>query len=385
MNKKKYRLSDIISAAGLLLIIYGFAAAMILMPDKTFSEEENRALQTFPRFSLEALTSGDFAKDISDYCSDQMPLRSLFVGAKATAEALLGKNENNDVIIGNGGYIISKSDYTDFTATDKNLAAIRAFAKSSDVDLRVAIAGRAQDVLLGYMPELYPAKEVSDDVFAHVTDALDGISQIDLLAPLRLRADRGEYVYYRTDHHWTTLGAYYAYVEIMASYEIEPYPLEFFTRETVSDEFFGTTWSKAGMKWIAPDTMEFFRFEGDSAFVCEIVERETSFDGFYDRSYLEKKDKYSTFIGGNNGRVRITAHGGKERETLVLIKDSFGHSLAPFLAMHFDLDILDLRYYKTQSVSDVIAQSGADKVLIMYNLDSILSGDTLVQLNIDMK
>ncbi|MBQ8249571.1 MAG: hypothetical protein IJY93_06795 [Clostridia bacterium] len=385
MNKKKYRLSDIISVAGLLVIIYGFAVSMILSPDKTFSEDENRTLQTFPRFSFESLTNGEFAEKISKYCADQMPLRSVFIDVKAAAETLLGKVENNNVVIGNDGYIIAKSDYTDFTDADKNLGAIKEFAESNEVQLRVAIAGRSQDVLLRYMPELYPAKEVSDGTFAHVTDGLDGITQIDLLEPLRQRADEGEYVYYRTDHHWTTLGAYYAYVEIMDSYGLEPYPLEYFTPEVVSEEFYGTTWSKAGMKWVSPDTMEFFRFEGDDAYVTEIVERETSFDGFYDRSYLEKKDKYSAFIGGNSGRVRITAQDGKERETLVLIKDSFGHSLAPFLAMHFDLDILDLRYYTAQSVSDVIAESGAGKVLIIYNLDSVLSGDTLVQLNVEME
>ncbi len=385
MNKKHYRLSDIISVAGLLVIIYGFAVSMILAPDKTFSEDENRALQTFPGFSLETVTNGKFAEKISKYCADQMPLRSLFIDVKAAAETLLGKGENNNVIIGSDGYIISKSDYTDFTKANKNLDAIKEFVDSNEAQLRVAIAGRSQDVLFRYMPERYPAREISDAAFAGVTNGLDGAVQINLLEPLRLRADEGEYVYYRTDHHWTTLGAYYAYVEIIESYGIEPYPLEYFTREAASEEFFGTTWSKAGMKWINPDTIEFFRFPGDEAFVTEIIDSETSFAGFYDRSYLEKKDKYSSFIGGNSGRVRITAPNGEDRETLVLIKDSFGHSLAPFLAMHFDLDILDLRYFTEKSVSDVIAESGADKVLIMYNLDSILSDDTLVQLNIEME
>lgn len=380
MNKNKKRISDILSIVGLLVIIYGFAVAMILLPDKTFSEEENRTLQTFPKFTLEALDNGSYTKKIGTYFADQIPLRGLFVGTKAACETWLGKHENNNVIIGRDGHIIAKSDFANYTVMDKNLGAIREFDESNELDLRVAIAPRAQDALLSYMPELYPAKEISEREFARVFGGLDGVEQVDLLTPLRLRAKSGEYVYYRTDHHWTTLGAYYAYVEIIKSYGIEPYPIEYFSRETVSEEFFGTTWSKAGMRWIAPDSMEFFRFDGDEAFVTEITDNDTELEGFYDFSYLDKKDKYSAFIGGNNGRVRISIPQGKVRETLVLVKDSFGHSVAPFLAMHFNLEIIDFRYYK-QSFSELLEQTGADKVLILYNLDSLAASSELLQLN----
>lgn len=375
---KKYSAADIITTVGLLVVIYGFAVAMIASPDKEYSEDENRYLQTLPRFSIESVTSGKYTKDIASYCSDQMPLRGAFVGAKAAVEAASLKKENNSVLRGKDGYIIAKNDYADFDMMKKNIAAIKYFADVCGADLRVAVAGRSQDVLLRYMPSLYPAKEVSDAVFDRLNDTLD-TAQIDLLTPLRERADGGEYVYYKTDHHWTTLGAYYAYVEIISSYGIEPYPLEYFRRETVSDEFYGTTWSKAGMKWIGPDQMEFFRFEGDENFVCEIVDSGEIIDGFYERSYLDGKDKYSAFIGGNNGRVKIYLdEPQKDRETLVLIKDSFAHSLAPFLAMHFDLDVIDLRYYKLP-VAEVIAESAAEKVLIMYNIDSLISAkDTLL-------
>ncbi len=390
MNKqKKYRLPDIITAAGLLLIIYGFAAALLITPDKDFSEDENRALQTLPNFSLESLTSGEYTKQIAAYCTDQMPFRGVFVGAKSASELLIGKRENNGVILGSDGHIIAKSDRANLAVMDKNLAVINKFADGIDIPLHVAIAGRSQDVLTDYIPSLYPAREVSNSAFSHLTSALDDTAQIDLLSPLRARATNGEYVYYRTDHHWTTLGAYYAYAEIMSGLGIEPYPIEYFTRETVSEEFYGTTWSKAGMKWTSPDSMEFFRFEGDDTFVTEIVDDGTLIDGMYDRSYLEKKDKYSAFIGGNNGRVRIypredSPFASDEREMLVLIKDSFGHSLAPFLAAHFDLEILDLRYYKLP-VSDVLTESGADRVLIMYNMDSLISSSNLAMLTIGMK
>ncbi len=389
MNKRKYRLSDIVSVFGLLVIIYGFAAAHFITPDKTFSEDENRSLKAFPEFSVDSLVDGSFTSDIAAYCTDQMPLRNLFVGTKAVLEASMYKNENNGVILGSDGYIISKEDYPDFASADSNLSSLVTFAELiGDKPVKIAIAGRSQDVLLSKMQSLYPADYVSDKAVSYVTEGLSELDTVDIITPLRERADNGEYVYYRTDHHWTTLGAYYAYAEIMEAFNISPLPLDFFERQTVSESFYGTTWSKAGMKWISPDSIEFFRFEGDTDLVCEITDTQTTLEGLYDSSYLDKKDKYSSFIGGNNGRVLIRSTQNTDRETLLLIKDSFAHSVAPFLAAHFDLDIIDLRYYKpiingNPSVKQLAENS--NRTLVLYNIDSIYTKNTLATLNMGVQ
>lgn len=387
MDIKKYKPWDIITVAGMLVVIYGFSVATFIVPDTKFSEDENRALQQKPKFSISTLVNGKFTSEIADYYADQIPLRNIFVGTKAVAEIAMQKQENDDVLLCSGGYIIAKDDYPDYAAVDKNLKAVNRFAAAlENVDLRVAIAGRGQDVLTKYMPALYPAEERTEKLFGHVSDSLSGITQIDLLDPLKSRADSGEYVYYRTDHHWTTLGAYYAYVEIMKSYGMEAYPLDYFTRETASDAFYGTTWSKAGMKWIKPDTIEYFRYPGDDKIVTEIVDSKETLDGMYDRDYLSVKDKYSSFIGGNNGHVKIHPSDSKEaakRETLILVKDSFGHSLAPFLAAHFNLEIIDLRYYKLPLI-DFVKETGADKMLIMYNMDSVVNSNSLAMLGVGL-
>ncbi len=386
MNKRNFRLSDFISAAGLLFIIYGFAFFHLLLPDNSFSEDENRALQTLPAFSFDSLTDGSLTAEISSYCADQMPFRNLFVGTKAIAETVLYKNENNGVLLGLDGYIIAKEEYPGYAAADANISELMTFCTSiGDKPMKVAVAGRSQDILFSKMPPLYPAAEISGRAVTYVAEAMSSLDTVDIITPLRSLAHQGEYVYYRTDHHWTTLGAYYAYAQIMNSLGMEPFTLDHFNRETVSNSFFGTTWSSAGMKWINPDSMEFFRFDGDTDFVCEIIDTNTSFSGFYDRSYLEKKDKYSAFIGGNNARVLVTATSDSNREKLLLIKDSFAHSVAPFLAAHFDLDIIDLRYYKPLLMSNPSVKEladNSDRVLVLLNLDSIYTQNNLAALNI---
>ena len=375
--KDKTRLLDILTSLFLVVIMFGFTFLILFTPDKEFSEQENRYLQQAPKLTLERLTSGKFTSEISDYFSDQFPARDIFVGAKAIAEIGIMKHENNNVTLGKDDYLIKRNDYPNFETIDKNVKAISLFGDAMEeigVPFTVAMAGRNVDVLQRYLPKFYPNQH-STNVWNHFETSMSAnnyIGYVDLKTPLKTLVDSGtdEQIYYRTDHHWTTLGAYYAYVEIMQSFGEEPLPLDYFDIQTVSTEFYGTTWSSAGMKWIKPDNMQYFRYDGDEYYITEIVDTGKIIEGFYDFDQLDKKDKYSSFIGGNNSRVDIYHSEGTIREKVLLMKDSFAHSLAPFLAYHYDLVILDLRYYKN-SVKELVIAENIDRVLIMNNLDNI--------------
>lgn len=379
----KSRLTDILTIVGMLILVFGMAIGILIVPDKEFSEQENRVLQQKPELTLESLVSGKFTSEIADYFADQLPLRDLFVGIKGVCEIGQLKLQNNDVVAASDGYIISRDTMSDYSYIDKNLASIEAFApamKELDVPFTVAFAGRRVDALQCKLPSIYP-NDNSDSLWEYFNSRMEADSElfdyVNLLEPLRARIEASdesgddELLYYRTDHHWTVFGAYYGYAEIMRAMGYEPQPLSAFTAELASDEFYGTTWSSAGMKWIKPDSLYFSRYEGDEEFTTTIADTGESFSGFYDRSYLEKKDKYSAYIGGNNARVTITKNDPTEkREKLLLIKDSYAHSVAPYLAYHFDLEILDLRYYR-KSVKDFVVENDIDRVLILNYIGSI--------------
>lgn len=370
--KKLDRAFVILFAALLLLVSVLFWA----IPDREFSETENKDLTQVPTFTIDRLLDGRYTADIADYMADQFPGRDFFIRVKAASEMALGKMANNGVILGEGGTLIPRSETVNTDNLTKNLAAIDALAEWCEkrgVPTTVAVTGRSADVLHHTLPDFY-GSAYSDALWGALTDEAYALDRpiLPLRDPLHERAKAGEYVYYRTDHHWTTLGAYYGTKEILAEMGETIAPIESYTREVVSDAFFGTTWSTSGMSWIAPDTMEYFRFEGDTDFTTTIVDDGTSFAGFYDRSYLAKKDKYSSFIGGNNALVTVTKNGGEDRPTLLLVKDSFAHSTVPFLAQHYDLVIVDIRYYK-KSTAALIDEYGADRVLVLYNIDSLTS------------
>ena len=373
------RVFVILFAALILLVSVLFWA----IPDREFSETENKDLTQIPTFTVERLMDGRYTADIADYMADQFPFRDFFIRVKATAEMALGKMGNNGVILGEGGTLIPRSETIHRDNLTKNLSAIAAFTgwcEDHGVPTTTAVAGRSMDVLHHTLPDFY-GSAYSDALWGALFQDFSDIDLkiLPLKTPLHERAKAGEYVYYRTDHHWTTLGAYYGTKEILTEMGETIAPIESYTREVVSDAFFGTTWSTSGMSWIAPDTMEYFRFAGDTDFTTTIVDDGTSFTGFYDRSYLAKKDKYSSFIGGNNALVTVRKNGDADRPTLLLVKDSFAHSAVPFLAQHYDLLIVDIRYYK-KSTAALIDEYGVDRVLVLYNIDSLTASPDSVLL-----
>lgn len=368
------RVGDLTLIALFLSAIFTFAVLFWVLPDRAVSETENRDLASLPKFTAERLLEGKYTSEIADYMADQFPARDFFVTVSAFWDRVLLRGAHNGILFGEDGTLIPRDNVPNTDNIKTNLEAIDAFAsycKARGIPTLTAITGRTADVLSHTLPDY--AGEYSARLWAALDEAASVYENANLLLlsePLKRRAEAGEYVYYRTDHHWTTLGAFYGAAEILSALGKDSLPPASYTREVVSESFTGTAWSTSGAFWTAPDTMEFFRYEGDGAFTTAIVDNGTSFEGFYDRAYLTKKDKYSAFIGGNHGLVTVTKNGGTDRPTMLLLKDSFAHAAVPFLAEQFDLVIVDLRYYKKLPV-DLPDEYGIDTVLFLYNADTL--------------
>ena len=399
-KSRESRFENILLSVLFIGFIAFFAIGFWIVPDRDFSEEENRTLSSFPEFSEESFLHGDFTADFGTYMADQFPCRNFFIGVKSLSEAVQLKGQNNDVIIGNDGYLIARSDYPDENMLSQNIANAGRFisvAEQNGIDCTVAFAGRKMDVLKDEIPALY-GSYYADRIF----EILDkdckesGVDYVNLRDALIKTEKSG--LYYKTDHHWTSLGAYYAYCEIAKEMGITPYELSDFEIETATEEFFGTTWSSAGVKWTEGDTIEYFRWEGDENLTLRIknssydykksekIEKNGAkydvFETVYVREMLEKKDKYASFVGGNNNSyVEIKMEtDGKARETLVLLRDSFADSLAPFLARHFDLVLIDLRTSTPDTIS-ICKEVGAEKILFLYNMETLTTTNDLKNLN----
>ena len=374
--------------------IFVFAILFWALPDRELSETENRALQSFPTFNFKTLSDGTFTEQFASYMADQFPARDFFVGVKAAAESAMLKGQNNGVIAAEGGYLITRYDSVDEKILENNIDCISQFSHAADekgIRVTVAFAGRTMDVAASILPRTYGAG--SSEAAWEALDrfcAEKELTYVNLLDPLKKRFESGEYVYYRTDHHWTTLGAMYAYNEIATEAGLPTSSTDGYDVTEVSDAFYGTTWSTAGIKWARPDTMEFFRFAGDDRLTTAVQDGE-SFQGLYKTEALETKDKYTAFIGGNAARVDVTSE-NSQREKILLVKDSFAHSVAPFLAEEYDLVILDLRYYNVepgnsarQSLIKLCEEEGIEKVILLYNMDTLSSEAGFRNFKYDLK
>ena len=206
---------------------------------------------------------------------------------------------------------------------------------------------------------------VSEDVtFIDLTDAL-----------------QGDDVFYRTDHHWTTMGAYQGYSALMSAMNGSATILE--SEPTlVSDRFYGTTWSSSGAGWVKPDEMYTWVPEGGltgNTTVTRYPSGQPEEGTFYDLSKLEVKDKYSMFLGGNQGLCVIKnpdAQGGK----LLVIRDSYADSLAPFLSLDYqEVHLFDLRY-NLMSLKQYVVDNDIDQVLVLYSNSNFSTDSNLALL-----
>ena len=356
----------IVTTVLFLVFIGGFCLLISVMPDRTFSEQENRSLQQRPAFSFDELFSGQYTKDFEAYTTDQFTLRDEWITLKAASELALGKRQNNGMFLCDGGTIIEPYEAPEDGKLEANMEALNKLVANTDADVYFALIPGKSDIWAHMLPQNAPrdSEKAAIDYCYSLSDAVN----VDIYG--KLEEHSGEYIYYRTDHHWTTLGAYYGFSALAESMGLDcPDISEYGGRETVSEEFYGTSWSSSGFSWVEPDSMEIFVTEPEGLEITNYPQGSPVEGQLYDWSRLEVKDKYSFFYGGNTPLLEIET-GVEDAPSLLILRDSYMDSLSPFLLESYSrIHILDLRYYRA-SLSDYIAQNGFDDVLVCYSIDN---------------
>lgn len=215
--------------------------------------------------------------------------------------------------------------------------------------------------------------ELINELYAQVN-----VPTIDIYSTLN--AHRDEYIFYRTDHHWTSLGAYYGYTAIAQAMGFEASAVDSYDRTVVSENFLGTVYSSSGFNWVEPDIIETFVAPYDGLVIQNYSTGVAKESALYDSSFLEKKDKYSMFFGGVTPLLQIDT-GNADLPKLLIVRDSYTDSLSPFLLEHFsEIHVLDLRYYSAE-FSAYIEENDIDEVLICYSASNFSSDVNLYKLS----
>lgn len=361
------------------LFIGGILVGSLLAPDKEFSELENRYLQTPPKLSLENLQSGKFMEDAEDYVNDHVIGRDLWVALKAWSERLSGKQENNGVYFGKNDTLINRLDepsWEDIPAQggtsakpglETSAGYVNALVNNVDVPVYFGIIPSAAEIWSDRLPEGAPTA----DEKAIIDRLYDTVQTYTIDVYSALEEHKDEDIYYRTDHHWTSLGAYYGYTALMEAMGMEAAPLNEDAKVTVTDSFYGTIFSSSGVRWVAPDHIDRY-ISGDGLKVTAYFDGTPTDSTLYVDSYLDKKDKYSSFLGGNQPLCIIeTEH--TDAPKVLVIRDSYSDSLAPFLTQNFsEIHLFDPRM-NLNSVKDYVETNEIDQVVVLYSISNFIS------------
>ena len=382
MKKKPNGYRYFYHLTGCLFGIFILAVLIInfIVPDKGFSQKENRVLASRPAISVSQLTSGKFADGYETYVNDQFFLRDWWITLRAASQRILGNTKENGVFLGKNGYLME-----DFTAPsqerlNRTVNAMADFAaRHSELPQYALIAPNAVNILSDKLPALAAATDQNPYLDA-TASALEkaGVTFVDVRDTLSQHKE--DNIYYHTDHHWTTQGAYFAYLQLAKVLGINSSSISY-DKLPVSKSFQGTLSAKSGFRASKKEEMDVFlpRDEVPSS-VVNYVDEQKKTASFYDTSQLETRDKYAMFFGGNHSKVVITTP-TEENRTLLIIKDSYANSLVPFLAPFYrKIVLVDPRYFY-DDLEELIQVEEIQEVLYLYNANTFYA-DTSLELTL---
>lgn len=365
-----------------LIMIFGITIATILKPDTEFSEKENRELAKQPVPGVDNIFNGSYSKDYESYLTDQFVERDAWIGMKTTIERATLKQEINDIYFAKDGYLIEKHTGSFDTDTAKrNIPALEEFMKTAQErygkgHVKALIIPNAVEILEEKLPPFAPPSKEKEYLKA-VEEALPKGTYFDTQRVMKEHKE--EEIYYRTDHHWETLGAFYMYEAWAKEIGLTPLSKEDYKVEVLTDSFKGTIESKVNTP-VESDSIEAFNPKEPISYTLTYQNGSQEVkDNLYEASFLEKKDKYAVFFGGNQPVIQAAVDSNSMRKLLV-IKDSYAHCFVPFTFHDFsEVDMVDLRYFNG-SLKDYMNAKEYTDVLFLYNASGFAEDPSIAKI-----
>ena len=379
MKNKAERLL-VISFVGTLFVL---SLLFFVLPHERFSELENRYLQRPPKLTLENVLSSTYAEEAERYVTDHFPFRNQWLSVKSVSEQIRLQQENNGIYKGKDGYLFEKFLQPNYEKLETYIEAVNDFAGNHpNVDTTFLLAPTSVGLYperLPWLAPFYSQQKVNDFVGNHLEKKVTYLDGFHFLRPYA-----SESIYYRTDHHWTTYGAYLAYVAYAEEKGWQPLSQSDFLIKQVSNSFLGSYHTRSQFQGLAPDTIEAYIPHETVATEVFIEDTKETWTTMYEESFLGKKDKYSYFLGGVHALMTITSDVDvqhMEQDKLLIIKDSYAHNVIPFLTNHVpEIHVIDIRYYNG-SISEYMSDNGIEDVLYLFNTSTFIEEASLLKLN----
>ncbi|MFR8003797.1 MAG: DHHW family protein [Hydrogeniiclostridium sp.] len=380
-------------AATILLFAFVVAGAfyLIFAPKLSFSENENRVLEQAPPLETDALLDGSFTDSLEAFVNDQFPLRTEFLSLNTSFQLLTGRKDlgsNYSAVPAEGGVYFGKKDHVYEVllpnTTDtfrRNIQGLETFGQETNLPFWVVPVPSGSQEQRENLP-LFAQNHDQKEELNYIQETMTGenVMIVDLFDTLG--SWNGDF-YYKTDHHWNTFGAYEGYKVLAQKMGFTPYGQDQFIFRLASNSFYGTLYSKAVNSFQTPDDLYLPEY-AEPQDIVQVVGGEEH-EGLYWEEYLDKKDKYSTFMGGNHSVEVVKNRNQNNGRKLLLLKDSYANSLVPFLCLHYsEIHVIDLRYY-SQNVYDYIEENGITEAAAVYSMKQLCDVDISNKLAVSSK
>lgn len=349
-----------------ILTLFLFLIINVIVPDREKSVQENRMLATKPKFRLSSLISGDYDEKFEAYMDDQFVGRDMWRKLKVTVDRIGGSRLENGVYIGTNGQLLEQIEVADENHLAANIKAIKSFSESqSKIPVRMMLVPDAANVLNHSLPSLAKPEDQTQMFSMVRKDLGDSVEWIDVST--ELNKHKTEKIYYKTDHHWTTLGAFYAFQAAAPSLGIEGDLSGKYVSYAVSDSFNGMLASKSGVNLGEKEQIDIYvPTEEDTDLIVDYVDEGKRSTSLYDSSKLKEKDQYTVFLGGNSSLLDIRTVSTSTKR-LLLVKDSFANSFIPFLTPYYrEIVVVDPRCY-SGTINDLMDSYRISEVLFLYS------------------
>ena len=367
---RRIKLSFIILLFAIMLIP---GVILVVKKDRTFSELENRNLSVRPSFNISEILSGKTESDLTEFVTDQFPLRDFLMRISTEYKKTLRMKDVGGVYFGKHGFILDKlyDEKADFEGYKKNLSKLAEFMEDyKDLDPTFVLVPSPSSILSDYLPAF--AENYDDYKFYSEAEKIIGDRFLNVRKAYSDEYDKEvkegltDSIYFKTDHHYTSYGAYIAYSEYCFYKGITPKTIEDFKLKDVSNEFYGTMYSKAADFTTKPDIISIPTIDEANIVVAGGT------DKIYAYEALNRKDKYTIYFGGNYGVVEIKT-GLNNGKRLLIIKDSYANSLIPYLTAEYEYIVMvDPRFY-TGSVNAVMENGRVNEILIFYEMSNFIN------------
>lgn len=349
-----------------ILTLFLFLIINVIVPDREKSVQENRMLATKPKFRLSSLISGDYDEKFEAYMDDQFVGRDMWRKLKVTVDRICGSRLENGVYIGRNGQLLEQIEVADENHLAANIKAIKSFSESQKkIPVRMMLVPDAANVLNHSLPALAKPEDQTQMFSMVRKDLGDSVEWIDVST--ELNKHKTEKIYYKTDHHWTTLGAFYAFQAAAPSLGIEGDLSGKYVSHAVSNSFNGMLASKSGVNLGEKEQIDIYvPTEEDTDLIIDYVDEGKRSTSLYDSSKLKEKDQYTVFLGGNSSLLDIRTVSTSTKR-LLLVKDSFANSFIPFLTPYYrEIVVVDPRYY-SGTINDLMDSYRISEVLFLYS------------------